>query len=102
MATCLAKVDAVDVQTRIEHRSAPFEQVVAQLRDLECAIECRPARRTPRPANAERNEPRHTDSKNALHDRLAIGEVPFETPRLPSWTTCRHSEQRLQAACQLS
>jgi hypothetical protein len=53
MAARFTRVDAVDVQPRIEHRGAPFEQAVAQLGDPECVIDVRPAPRAPRPSNAE-------------------------------------------------
>jgi hypothetical protein len=67
MAARVPEVDAVDVQARIEHWGAPFEQAVAELGDLERAIDGRLARRPPHPSTAERNEHRQTDSKNALH-----------------------------------
>jgi hypothetical protein len=57
---------AIDRIFAIEPGGAPFEQAIAWLRDPECVIEVRPARRAPRPSGAERDEQRHTDTKNAL------------------------------------
>ena len=67
MAARVPEVDSVEVQARIEHCGAPFEQAVAQFSGLECALDGRTARGASHPSHTERNEQRHADSKNELH-----------------------------------